>query len=464
MTDSPFRIDLFDKTRVWQGRLGNPVAVDGSVKCNALGNFQIRVAADDPMATFLLAKGARASMSYLPATERGNGSTTFSPLMSGMVRTNQGSVLSNGDIVFQLQDDWRDLINTIAWVAPFQPIAPTVVDAIDPNGLAQATLPGGGSDAGPNGQTQGQYGYYLWPDGSAASGGVLVQYAEDAIKDIVNNNFFRLGRPVTVAPALHRGGDARAAGILPMVRMTNLAEAIQPLLDWSGLVLTMFMPFGLGTPQKTLLDVRVPATWPAPLTVGSGIIQDGSWSTSAPNATRSIVGGPGEDVARAFWRVLDTSGLEADYGDIIEVFRDAAGASLTWPTAVTELFKIAKYFLLRAEPDPADQAQFMAYLNAAGNAGLSDGAPQAAASVSLSETQTFYFGGAAGVQLGDYATVQTAAGALFTERITEAQFSLTKDGFTVTPILGNATDDPMQTLANAVAALAASQRRVSTSR
>lgn len=464
--DNPFQLDVYNKDREWQGRIGDPVSVDGSVKCNALGNFQIRVKGNDPMVEDILAKGARLSMGYLPATERAAIPAGVSPvypgLMSGMIRTQQGSVLPNGDVVFQVQDDWRVLINTLALIRPNGIIAPTSLSATVPESWAQAWLPGGGADAGPDGTIQGQYGYYLWPDGSAAVGGVYVAYAEDAIKHIIAANTVRLGLKVTVEPQLSRGGDARAAGVLPLVRMSTLAEAVQPLLDWSGLVLTVMQHYGQ---QYVHIDVREPETWAAPLTVGSGIVQDGSWSTSAPTVTRTVVGGPGEDVARAFWAVNDATGLEDDYGDIIEIFRDATGANLTWPPSITDdLLKIAKYFLLRPEPDPTDQANFIAYLTSAGAKGLAAGLPTASAQVTLSETESFYFGGADGIQLGDWATVETSAGDLYTQQITEAKFSLTKDAFTVEPILGTKTDDPMQTLANAIAKLAAAQRRVSTSR
>lgn len=451
MAVNPFTCDVYTKGLDWLGRITDPVSIAGSVRFNALGNFEFRIRASDPMAEDILAKGTRIAMAY-----RGQS------LMSGMVRTKSGSLLPNGDLVFQLQDDWRVLVNTIAWVRANGAIAPTDLLATTDNALGQSWLPGGGSDAGPDGTTQGQTGYYLWPDGSAAVGGDLVSTSEAAIRRLIQANLIaRLGRPVTVNPDLGRGGDARAAGMLPAVRMSKVSEALQPLLDWSGLRLRMIQSAG-GT--SIVAEITEPTTWGAPLTVASGIIPEGSWSMAAPTATRAVIGGPGEDVNRVFAEERDATGLEAAYGDIIEVFRDATGANLNWPASLTEAYRVAKYFQLRPEVPALDKAVLAGYLKGAGTRGLSEGVPTTGVQATLSETDTFHFGGSDGIQLGDIVTVKDAAGSVFTDRITEAKFSLTAAGFTVEPILGDKTDDATQSLADAVAKLAAAQRKLSASR
>jgi hypothetical protein len=453
VTDSPFLIDVYTKSFEWVGRITDPVSINGSVRHNALSNFQFRLRAGDPMIEDVLRKGCRITMQY-----RGVG------LVSGMVRTKQGDLLPNGDVVFQLQGDWRILPNTTAVVAPAHPLTPTALTATIPAGWGQTWLPGGGADAGPDGTTQGQYGYYLWPDGSAASAGVYVAYAESAVKNLIDVNALkRLGRPITIAPDLQRGGDARAAGVLPNVRMSKLEDAVRPLLAWSGLGLRV-MQEAMG---KTInVEVYEPSEWGAPLTVASGVVEDGGWSLNPPIATRVIVGGPGELADRAFWGSVD-AGLEGEYGDIIEVFRDATGAGLKWPDALAEVYRVAKYYLLRPEVSFPDRVTFTNYLNAAAAVGLLDGVPTAGVQASLSESETFYFGGTDGVQLGDRVTIKTGEGASvqeFTDIITEAKFSLSSTGFEVEPILGIKSDDPNRALADAVATLAASQRRLSTSR
>lgn len=453
MTDNPFLIDVYDKAFKWQGRITDPVAIDGSVRHNALSNFQYRLRAGDPMIEDVLTKGCRITMQYRDVG-----------LTSGMVRTKQGDLLPNGDVVFQLQGDWRVLPNTTALVAPGHPIMPTTLSAVDPTGWGQAWLPGGGSDAGPDGTIQGQTGYYLWPDGSAATGGIYVAYSESAIKHLIQANAIaRLGRPLTIAPDLERGGDARAASMLPSVRMSKLEDALRPLLGWSGLGLRIMQE---AMSDTITVDVYEPGSWDAPLTVASGVVEDGGWSLNPPIATRVIVGGPGEIAARAFYSAADPA-LEDEYGDVIEVFRDATGASLNWPSSLADLYRVAKYYLLRPEVTSTDKALFTAYLSAAAQTGLNDGVPTTGVQATLSESETFYFGGVDGIQLGDTVTIKTGAGAdeqEFTDVITEAKFSLTASGFTVEPILGIKSDDPTRALADAVAKLATSQRRLSTSR
>lgn len=450
MTDNPFKCTVYDKRLQRLGWINDPVSIAGSVKFNKLGNFEYRLRAGDPMIEDILTKGTRIGMEYREE-----------PLLSGVVRTTQGSVQPNGDVVFQLQDDWRMLINSIARVRPYSPAAPTSLASTDDAALGQAWLPGGGSDAGPDGTTQGQFGYYLWPDGSSAAGGVLVDYSESAIKNIIESNLLgRLGRPIVIAPDLQRGGNARAEGMLPLVRMSRVDEAVQPLLDWSGLGLRLIQ---LPEANRVTVDVYEPETWEAVLTPESGIIPDGQWSLNPPNATRALIGGPGEGIDRAFYEVQDATGLEDEYGDVIEVFRDATGASLNWPGSVADAYKVAKYYLLRPEVASNDKTSFVNYLAAAGVKGLSEGAPSSGVAVTLSETETFHFGGADGIQLGESVTIQ-AAGQPFTDRVTECKFSLTKDGFKVDPIVGNKTDDPDRMLAEAIARLAGAQRRLSTSR
>jgi hypothetical protein len=245
--------------------------------------------------------------------------------------------------------------------------------------------------------------------------------------------------------------------------MARLDEALESLLIWSGLGVRLMQAARGATVE---LDVYEPSEWQAPLTVGSGIVEAGSWSLNPPSATRAVVGGPGEIADRAFWTVADAA-LEAEYGDIIEVFRDATGAGLNWPDALADAYRVAKYYLLRPEVSVADKTRFSDYLTAAAIAGIDEGAPTSSVQATLSESETFYFGGENGVQLGDVVTIKSGdelGAESFTDIVTEAKFSLTSDSFTVEPILGAKTDDPTRALANAVARLAASQRRITTSR
>jgi hypothetical protein len=303
--------------------------------------------------------------------------------------------------------------------------------------------------------------YYVWPDGSTFWGGPSIDTAETAIKHLVGINFNRLGRPVTIGADLGRGGNARAAAMLPQVRFGSLDTNLESLLEWSGLHLTLRQDPTLPTIN---LEVGVPAVWPQTLTVESGIILDGTWSTADPEATRTIVGGPDELGARAFWGINDATGLEAEYGDIIEVFRDATGATRNWPDTIPDFKELAKYYLLRPEVSAADKAIFSTYLDAAGAKALAEGSPTSGLSLELSETEVFHFGGTDGIQLGDTITA-TSRGLSFTDQITEATLSWdATDGLVVTPRVGTKTDDPDRQLAEAIASLARAQIRLSTSK
>jgi hypothetical protein len=241
-----------------------------------------------------------------------------------------------------------------------------------------------------------------------------------------------------------------------------MEEPVLDLLKWSGLGLT----FSQDAANPTInVDVFEPKVWQQPLTVESGIIINGSWSTNDPEATRGVVGGPGDGVDRAFWPMVTATDLESTYRDVVEVFRDATSANITWPPAITDdLLKVAKYFLLRSEVAASDKTEFQSFLNTAGAKGLEEGVPTSGLSLELSETETFHFGGVDGIQLGDTITA-TSRGLTFTDRITEANLSWdATDGIVVTPRVGTKTDDPDRQLAEAVAALARTQIRLSTSK
>lgn len=439
-TDSPFTIRLYDKSRQWLSNIGAPRALSGSVLQHAAGSFQLTLDPDDPNLDDVMAKGARIAIDYLGA-----------PLFTGMRRPISGSLSTDGPVQCTIQGDRRLLDNTLALVVPSGPILPTTISGTSAGRLAQAVQT---DVAGADGTAQGQTGYMVWPAG--------VSSAEAAIKYILSANLGRAYEPVTVAPNQNRGGDARAAGILPQVRMATLAEAVQPILDWSGLTLTAVRSLQ----GVVVVDVSEPEPWPGSFTVASGVVTGGTWSLTPPSATRMILGGPGQDAARAFWQVNDATGLEDEYGDRIEVFRDATGANLTWPEGLDQTLQVAKYYLLRSDVTDANKALFRAYMNAAGADGLDDGAALTSISATLAETDEFHFGGTDGLQLGDELTVTAASGVDFTDVVTEAQFAYTADaGLVVKPMLGDATtNNPGRAQARLISRLFAAQRRMARNR
>lgn len=361
------------------------------------------------------------------------------------MRTQQGQFLADsGAAIYSLQSDWRWLVNTLAYVNPTQPLAPASLTAL---GQAYAT----GTTS--SGTVTNQRGYYVWPVG--------VDTAEAAIKNLITANLVtRLGRPVTVLPNLNRGGNARTAGMLPDVRFQTVAEAIEPLLEWSGLVLDVWQDWDTPT---VYMDVREPGEFSQTITRDSGLIVGGSWVREAPDATRVVAGGPGEEAARAFTSATDP-GLETEWGDVIEVFRDATGANLKWPDALAENLKVAKYYLLRGDVLTADKTEFTAYLNEATREALAEGRPVASLDVELVENDALSLYGENGLHLGDKITA-SSDGVTITGTIDEADITFSRDGGQrVTPIVGKRSDDDDTALWDAISGLDRALRNITRKR
>lgn len=442
--ENPFDIRIYNKNFGFEGYVVDPgfAYFVPAWRDQGYGNFMLD--ANNPHSEALQAKGARIVCRY-----KGE------HILSGPVRSRRGSILPNESVTYQVSDDRRLIRNTLAYINPAEPLLAATLTS-----SGQVTRPDGGTNT--SGSTKGQWGYFLWPDGSAATGGFSVDSAEAAIKHIIRVNLVtRLGRPVVIEPDLGRGGNIRAAGALPDVRFETLEEVIEPILDWAGLGLRMWQPVG-GTAIH--IDVYEPGEWVQPLTPESGIIRFGEYSVNGPNITRPIMGGPGTTVARA-WQGQQGLGnqtqRETDYNDVIEVFRDAP-AKLTWPDAVVDANRIEKFYTQLATASNA--ASFVKQMAKMEAAAMLAGAPTSGLSLTLAETETFHFGGTDGVQIGDMVTVK-AQNQTFTNRIHRAEMSFTRDdGLKITPVVGNQEDDPDKIVANSIAALAKALRNTHTSK
>lgn len=448
VTYFPGRIDVYRNNFTWVGTIGNPIAIRGSVVFNGLSVFEVQLKADDPIVEDLLEPGARVTMIYKDAD-----------LFSGVVTAIQGSILSNGTVTVTLESDWRILTNTLAYIRPANQVEATTISVKNEDHAtdqAQAYLLGGASTQGTSGTVIGQTGYYYWDPS--------VVYAETAIKTLISQNAVtRLGRPVTVATDLNRGGDIKTPGLLPSLRLETLESACKLILDLDGLGLKMQQ-----APRSSTItaDVYVPEVWDMPLTADSGIIAEGTWSFKGPTMTRAFIGGPGDLAARYFKSFTDTTGLEATYRDIIEVFQDgSSSADLIWPEGLTvEENKVPKYYLLRSDVSAANKATFSASIAQVAAEGLLKGLPTYGISAQLAETESFSFGGTTGIQLGDIVTIKTVTGDLLTDKITRADFDFGNGTFKVTPYMGEVHDDPNTQLAQTIADLAHGQRRISKDR
>lgn len=402
-------------------------------KFNAKGTATLLVEPDAPINEYLQLDGARIVTRYRDEH-----------LLSGMIRSDSGSLTPNGELSYVVDDDYRILDGALAWVAPSRPLAPAAL-----GNLAQAWQTG---PAGTVGTTTGQSGHFVWPTG--------VDTAEAMIKHLIQTNLVdRLGRPVTVLPNLDRGGDARAGGLMATLtpRFGKLSEEVAPILEWSGLGLRVWQEErGTGL----LVDVFEPDTWPSELDYQSGALTGGEFERHRPSATRVIAGGPGEGPGRAFFAVIDAD-LEDRYGDVIEEFVDATGATLEWPESLSDAYRVAKYFTLRSEVGAELKSRFLSYLEAAGKKKLAELRATASVSAALAETPAFSMYGVDGLRPGDLVPIATPAEPIV-ERISSVTLALS-NGLTVTPALGNMSTDEDEAIWEAIAAIASGFRRLSRS-
>lgn len=251
-------------------------------------------------------------------------------------------------------------------------------------------------------------------------GGQTVEYytitgnAETVIKDVVGKNARdRLGLPLTIAANQNRGGTVAFTG-----RFHTLSERLFPAVDQAGIGLTVRQS-GAGL----LLDVYTPRTFTPTLSEESGTLTDWSYTTSAPKNTRVIVGGAGEGTNRVFRQYVDTA-RETAWGDKIEVFRDARD------TSTGDIYQ------------------------ARANETLAEGAPLSGFKLTLSETENFRYGNN-GVRVGDRVTVRMGS-LTVTDILREATLVWDADnGETITPIVGERSDDPGMKLAKELRALKA---------
>jgi hypothetical protein len=354
---SPFTIEIYDKNFNFQCFIGDPDNVVATPRHNQKSTASITVASNHRRLSAMTAAGARCVLRYYGEF-----------LMSGPLnlRSGQGPGV-NGTVTLFLDGDFRILDNVLAWVAPASVISSQ-----------------GGSE------------YY-----------VIGGNAESIVKDLVTKNAItRLGLPVLCANNLNRGAVI-PGGI--KARFQPLRDLLLPAVETAGLGIT-FSQSG----SKIMCDVYVPATFSRILSEAGGMITDWKWSDANPSATRVVVAGKGDGTARVFRAVAD-SALESQYGDIIEVFRDARDADTN------------------------------TLLDARGNESLADGAPKFGFALTLAETESFRYGGK-GVHVGDRVTVDLG----FTTRtdiLREATISWTAaDGVDVTPLVGELQDNPDRAL------------------
>lgn len=264
-----------------------------------------------------------------------------------------------------------------------------------------------------------------WPDpASPVSDQTASEYdtrtgpAESVLKGIVAANLGHLvnGADITVAPDLGRGST-----ITVQNRFHPITDRTMPLVDGAGIGTTVRQE-GAGL----VVDCYGVITYPRALTEEAGVVREWSGSSADAKATRVVVGGQGEGTARVF-RLRVNADAEADCGYTVEQLRDATDV-----TTDTELDQRGDDFLV-------------------------ENGPTSGLSVKLSETAAFRYDptGVNGIRVGDLVTLQVGATPVVTDVLREVTVSWSVDqGLTVTPQVGERSNDPTQTLARAVRTLA----------
>lgn len=369
MTENPFELVLYDKHLTRTGWLGDAISIAAVPRHNEIGSLELELASNNGKLQQLLEPGARVRCYH-----RGE------QILSGPVRLRGGKgPHTQGRITLGVVDDLRLLQRVLGWPVP-------------ENGLGSQTS---------------EYCTVTGP-------------AETVLKNLVKRNAVtRLGLPITVAPDQGRGANITAA-----LRFHPLMDQLYPAIDAAGIGVTVAQ-----TDAGLVLDCYTPATRTQELTEDSGVVTEWEWSNAAPEATRVVVGGKGEGTARTLQGFVDAA-RETEWGDVIEVFRDARD------TEAGDVF--------------AERATET----------LQETAEKAGLKVKFSETKNFRYG-PGGVRRGDRITLRVGPALAITDTLREAELAFTRDGGpTVKPQVGDVDGGPDLVLARAVRRVAADIRNL----
>ena len=239
--------------------------------------------------------------------------------------------------------------------------------------------------------------------------------AETVLKDAVRKNVVeRRGYPLVLGPDLGRGKTMSAS-----FRMHPLYDRLFPAVQDAGLVVTVEQDGENGL----LLDCYEPQPYPNVLKEGDRVIQKWSFDGNGPEATSGVLGAQGQGELREFLAFRDTA-REAQWGDTIEMFKDARDTS-----------------------DGATHAQRIA-------SALLETAPTTSITVELAESGNFRIFGPKGLKPGQLVTAEIGTGLRITDVVTEINVVWDADnGLRLSATIGP-KNDPLDTLVQAITALA----------
>lgn len=370
---NPFTISVTDKAFGQRETIGNPTQLTVVPRHMQQPTASLVVPFTHAAVPLLMTAGARVEIDYMGQH-----------LVGGIVSSIQGDGLkATSTLTVQVSDDYRLVTRMLAWPVPTGTVT--------------------------SGSVSGQTVEYR----------TLTGPAETVLKSVIVENATRLGLPVTVLASMGRG-----ATITATFRFHPIADRVIGLADAAGVGLTV-----VRSGSGFVVDCYTPRVYPTVLTETSRVVRDWSWNRSSPSATRVIVGGQGNGVARTFRRVIGTT-LESTWGDVVEVFTDANDLTTS------------------------------ADLDARAAQTLVDNAPAAGLSVSLAENGDFRYdpsGAGASVRVGDLISMEVGPGIVVTDVLREATLSYSAGGgLKVTPTVGDSqsTDDQIfRALSNQAAAI-----------
>lgn len=372
----PWRLTIYSPLGVRRGWIAAPAQLSATLRANAVSIVTVTVPTSHPHVSHLLEPGARVVVEHDVAWDAPETGPDWRHVLSGPVRSRQGhGPQASATVTVTVADDYRLLSRVLAWPVPTAPI-----------------------------------------DAQTSTHDVLTGPAETVAKTLVQRNAVdRLGLPVTVEPTQGRGPTITVAA-----RMTSLADVIGTALTDAGLTMHVKQVINGGA-LHLAVSVQQRRTHTRPLTEESGAVRAWQYALSEPEATRVIVGGPGEGVERTFLQVIDIA-REVEHADLIEAFRDATDATT------------------------------VSLLAARGAQTLAETAPTSGLSLELADTPGLR--PLRDIAVGDRVTVDVG-GQRITDTLTEIRVKWdASSGTTTTPVVGGWSGSPQRALTNIVGRLA----------
>lgn len=393
---NPFKITVYDKNMARKAIVSTPLHFRCIPRFNLKGTATLQMALDHPALGDLVTAGSRTVIDFYGKQ-----------VMSGPVisRSINGPTVS-GSATFIIEDDFRILPKVLGWPVPTSPIT----------------------------------------NQTAAERHVVTGPAETVLKTVFKMNAIdRLGAGYTVAPDLGRGST-----ITVELRMESLFDKLIAAVESAGLGVTIKQANG-----KLVLDVYEPILYPHTLTEASGIVQDWSWTNTAPEVTDVVVGGREEKQLREFRKFSDSAAAGL-WGLRAEAFIDARDVG----TDLNKWYGDMKTAQEASPPDsakiaelngtyPGIRAEYENLIAKRAAEALAEGAEKTGIRMVLSETEAFRYG--TSVSVGSKVAMAVGPGLTITDTLREAELLWSfESGVTATPSVGDITDNPDRAFAKAL--------------